>query len=189
MRILAFAASLKETSLNRRLVRLAARLATEGGAHVDIADFAEFVCPNYDADLEAVEGVPAGAVRLGKHLDQVDGILLSSPEYNSSLPGTVKNTIDWVSRLKPLPWRGKSGMLLAVSDGAFGGIRGLWQLRIPLEVLGVALMPDMYVLPMGMSAFNEDGTLVEASRQQRLERLITAYLRFGGALAASDQPG
>jgi chromate reductase, NAD(P)H dehydrogenase (quinone) len=65
MRILAFAASLKETSLNRRLLRLAARLAAEGGASVDIADFADFVCPNYDADREAAEGVPAGAVRLG----------------------------------------------------------------------------------------------------------------------------
>ncbi len=189
MRILAFAASLKETSLNRRLLRLAARLAAEGGAEVDLGDFADFVCPNYDADLEAAEGVPAGAVRLGERLDQVDGILLSSPEYNSSLPGTLKNTIDWVSRLKPLPWRGKSGMLMAVSDGAFGGIRGLWQLRIPLEVLGVALMPDMYALPMGKSAFKEDGTLEEGSRQQQLERLITAYLKFGSALAASDQPG
>ncbi len=189
MRILAFAASLKETSLNRRLLRLAARLASEGGATVEMGDFADFVCPNYDADLEAAEGVPVGAVRLGKQLDQVDGILLSSPEYNSSLPGTLKNTIDWVSRLKPLPWRGKSGLLMAVSDGAFGGIRGLWQLRIPLEVLGVALMPEMYVLPMGKTAFNVDGTLVEASRQQRLDRLITAYLRFGGALAGSNQPG
>lgn len=188
MRILAFAASLKETSLNRRLLRLAARLAAEGGANVEIAEFRDFVCPNYDADLEVAEGVPPGAVLLGARLKAVDGILLSSPEYNSSLPGTLKNTIDWVSRLKPLPWRGKSGMLMAVSDGAFGGIRGLWQLRIPLEVLGVALMPDMYVLPMGKTAYNEDGTLVEASRQQRLERLITAYLKFGHALAASDQP-
>ncbi|HUG27886.1 MAG TPA: NAD(P)H-dependent oxidoreductase [Gemmatimonadales bacterium] len=189
MRLLAFAASLKKTSLNRQLLRLAARLAAEGGADVEAADFADFVCPNYDADLEAAEGVPPGAVRLGRQLDQVDGILLSSPEYNSSLPGTLKNTIDWVSRLKPLPLRGKSGVLMAVSDGAFGGIRGLWQLRIPLEVLGVALMPDMYVLPMGKTAFHEDGTLVEASRQKRLEQLITAYLRFGGALAASNQPG
>lgn len=187
MRILAFAASLKETSLNRRLLRLAARLAAEGGAEVDIADFRDFVCPNYDADLEKAEGVPAGAVRLGKQLNEVDGILLSSPEYNSSLPGTLKNTIDWVSRLKPLPWRGKSGLLMSVSDGAFGGIRGLWQLRIPLEVLGVALMPDMYALPMGKSAFNEDGTLAEAGRHQRLERLVTAYLKFGGALANSEQ--
>lgn len=185
MRILAFAASLKEDSLNRRLLGLAARLAAEGGAEVEVADFRDFVCPNYDADLEAAEGVPAAAVLLGKRLDEVDGILLSSPEYNSSLPGTLKNTIDWVSRLKPHPWRGKSGVLLAVSDGAFGGIRGLWQLRIPLEVLGVALLPDMYVLPMGKTAFNEDGTLVEAGRQQRLERVITAYLRFGGALATS----
>ncbi len=189
MRILAFAASLKETSLNRRLLRLAARLAAEGGANVEIAEFRDFVCPTYDADFEAAEGVPAGAVLLGARLNEVDGILLSSPEYNSSLPGTLKNTIDWVSRLKPLPWRGKSGMLMAVSDGAFGGIRGLWQLRIPLEVLGVALLPDMYVVPMGKTAFNEDGTLVEASRQQRLERVIAAYLRFGGALAASPQPG
>lgn len=185
MKILAFAASLKEQSLNRRLLTLAARLATERGANVEIRDFREFVCPNYDADLEAREGVPPGALRLGQQLQEVDGIILSSPEYNSSLPGTLKNTIDWVSRLKPLPWRGKSGVLLAVSNGAFGGIRGLWQLRIPLEVLGVALLPDMYVLPMGNTAFTDEGALVEAGRQQRLERVIESYLRFGEALAAS----
>jgi NAD(P)H-dependent FMN reductase len=184
MRVLAFAASLKEESLNRRLLRLAARLAEEGGADVEIGDFRDFVCPNYDADLEAAEGVPPGAVLLGKRLNEVDGILLSSPEYNSSLPGTLKNTIDWVSRLKPLPWRGKSGLLMAVSDGAFAGIRGLWQLRIPLEVLGVALLPDMYVVPMGKTAFNEDGTLVEEARQRRLEAIVGAYLKFGKALSA-----
>jgi NAD(P)H-dependent FMN reductase len=185
MRILAFAASLKEASLNRRLLQLAARLAREGGADVEIGDFRDFVCPNYDADLEAAEGVPPGAVHLGERLREVDGILLSSPEYNSSLPGTLKNVIDWVSRLKPLPWRGKSGLLLAASDGVFGGIRGLWQLRIPLEVLGVALLPDMYALQKGQEAFNDDGTLREAPRQQRLEKLIQQYVKFGNALAGS----
>jgi NAD(P)H-dependent FMN reductase len=189
MRILAFAASLKAASLNRRLLRLAARLASEGGADVEIGEFRDFVCPNYDADLEAVEGVPEGALHLAQRLGEVDGILLSSPEYNFSLPGTLKNTIDWVSRLKPVPLRGKSGLLLAVSNGWFGGVRGLWQLRIPLEALGVALAPDMYVLPNGKTAFKEDGTLVEDARQKRLELSVEAYLKFGGALAASDQPG
>lgn len=185
MKLLAFAASLRAGSLNRRLLRVAVSIARDHGAEVLEADFHDFACPYFDGDHQDRLGIPEGANRLSEALQQADGLLLASPEYNFSLPGTLKNSIDWTSRIRPIPFRGKTGLLLAASNGPFGGIRGLWQLRIPLEGLGVAVYPDMYALPSGNEAFTAEGGLTEPARQKRLEGLIDAYLRFGRALAVS----
>lgn len=185
MRLLAFAASLRRASLNRRLIALAAGIARGKGIEVDLAEFREFDVPLYDGDLQARDGIPAGALELGSRVAAADGLLLASPEYNYSLPGTLKNAIDWVSRIRPVPLRGKSCLLLAASNGQFGGIRGLWQLRIPLEGLGMVVYPDMYALPWGAKAFDEEtGRLVEPERQARLEAVIEGYLGMAERLAS-----
>ena len=183
MRLLAFAASLRAESHNRRLIGLAAELARGRGAEVDLAEFREFDMPLFDADLHAREGIPPGAQELSARILAADGILLASPEYNYSLPGTLKNAIDWISRIRPVPLRGKSCFLLAASNGQFGGIRGLWQLRIPLEGLGVVVYPDMYALPWAAKAFLESGLLSEPDRQARLEGMIEGYLALARRLA------
>jgi chromate reductase, NAD(P)H dehydrogenase (quinone) len=182
-RLLAVGASLRRASWNRKLAALAADLARQGGAAVDLAEFREFDMPIYDADLQAESGFPAGAQELARRIGAVDGILLASPEYNYSLPGTLKNAIDWVSRMKPMPLRGKSALLMAASNGQFGGIRGLWQLRIPLEGLGVFVFPDMYALPWAEKAFGPDGRLSEEERQRRLEAVVQGYLSAARKLA------
>ena len=183
LKLLAFAASFRRDSWNRKLIALAADLARLGGAAVDLADFHEFDMPLYDADVQAEPGIPAGAKELARRIAAADGIVISSPEYNFSLPGTLKNAIDWVSRVKPMPLRGKTGFLLAASNGQVGGIRGLWQLRIPLEGLGVILHPDMYALPWASKAFGPDGRLIEPERQERLEVMVRRYLEMGRKLA------
>lgn len=184
MRLLAFAASLRRGSYNRRLIALAAQIARDQGAEVDLADFHEFDMPLYDGDLQAAEGIPPGAQALGARVAAAQGLLISSPEYNYSLPGTLKNAIDWVSRLKPMPLRGKSCFLLSASNGQIGGIRGLWQLRIPLEGLGVVVYPDMYALPSAGEAFEDGGRLREPDRQQRLAAMLERYLDLAGRLAS-----
>jgi NAD(P)H-dependent FMN reductase len=183
-KLLAFAASLRRGSWNRKLIQLAADLARQAGAEVDLADFREFDMPLFDGDLQAASGIPAGAEELGRRVGPVDGIMIASPEYNFSLPGTLKNAIDWVSRMKPMPLRGKSGLLLAASNGQVGGIRGLWQLRIPLEGLGVFLHPDMYTLPWADKAFAPDGRLIESERQDRLAAMVQRYLGVARKLSA-----
>jgi chromate reductase, NAD(P)H dehydrogenase (quinone) len=182
-RLLAFAASFRRDSWNRKLITLAADLATQGGADVDFADFREFDMPLYDGDVQAEPGIPAGAQDMARRIAAVDGIVIASPEYNFSLPGTLKNAIDWVSRVKPMPFRGKTGFLLAASNGQVGGIRGLWQLRIPLEGLGVTLHPDMYTLPWASKAFGPDGRLIEQERQDRLAAMVQRYLEMARKLA------
>jgi chromate reductase, NAD(P)H dehydrogenase (quinone) len=183
-RLLAFAASLRRESWNRKLVGLAVELAREAGTEVDVAEFREFDMPLYDADLLAVSGIPAGASELARRVCAADGILLASPEYNFSLPGTLKNAIDWVSRIRPMPLRGKSALLLSASNGQVGGVRGLWQLRIPLEGLGVLVYPDMYTLPWADKAFGPDGKLIELERQTRLASMVRGYLVVARKLAA-----
>lgn len=183
IRLLAFAASLRRDSSNRKLIAVAAGMAREAGAEVDLADFHEFDMPLFDGDLLSAEGVPAGALEMGRRISAADGLLIASPEYNFSLPGTIKNAIDWVSRIQPVPLRGKHGFLLSASRGQVGGIRGLWQLRIPLEGLGVFLSPDMYTLPWADRMFDERGQLTEPERVETLRAMLGRYLEMGRRLS------
>ncbi len=184
MKLLAFAASLRRASWNRKLIALAVAIARQDGAEVDLAEFHEFDMPLYDRDLQDASGFPPGARELQRRVAAADGLLIASPEYNYSLPGTLKNAIDWVSRMSPMPFRGKSGLLLSASTAQAGGIRGLWQLRIPLEGVGVLLYPDMYALPWADKAFDEAGQLREAERRDRLTKMLVAYLTTARKLAA-----
>src|SRR5688572_24817459 len=107
MRILAFAASVRSASWNRKLIRLAAGLAEAEGAEVDLAEFREFDMPLYDGDLDQRQGLPEGALELKRRVEAAEALMISIPEYNYSIPGTLKNAFDWVSRARPMPWRGR----------------------------------------------------------------------------------
>jgi chromate reductase, NAD(P)H dehydrogenase (quinone) len=113
MKILAFAASLRRGSLNRKLIAVAAEVARSAGAEVDLAEFREFELPIYDGDLDAGSGLPPGGLELKRRLDSADAVMIAAPEYNYSIAGPLKNAIDWVSRARPMPWRGKSIYLMS----------------------------------------------------------------------------
>jgi NAD(P)H-dependent FMN reductase len=184
VRLLAFAASLRRGSLNRRLLTVAVELARADGAAVDVAEFAEFEMPLFNHDVLEAAGLPPGAQELARRILAADGLLIASPEYNYSLPGTLKNAIDWVSRMKPMPFRGRTAFLMAASGGLIGGIRGLWQLRIPLEGCGVVVYPDMFPLSNAPHAFDDDGGLKEPPVRDRLAKMLEGYLRMARALEA-----
>ena len=185
MKLLAVAASLRRGSWNRKLLGCAVSAVRERGVEVDVAEFAEFGVPLYNADVQTASGIPGGAVEFGRRIGAADGLLLVSPEYNYSLPGTLKNLIDWVSRIRPVPLRGKHGVLLAASTGQFGGIRGLWQLRIPLEGLGLIVFPDMFSLAGAPKAFTEEGELADPATAERLGKLLDGYLDMAGRLSVT----
>src|ERR1041385_6586090 len=131
VRLLAFAASLRRESWNRKLLAAAVPHAQAAGAEVRVREFRDFEGPMFDQDLLTASGLPPGPQAFFDALGEVDGILLATPEYNFSIPGTLKNLIDWVSRVRPhQPLKGKSALLLSTSSGVIGGIRGLWQTRI-----------------------------------------------------------
>lgn len=187
MKVLAFAAALRAESFNRKLVILAADLAREAGATVDLADFREFDMPLYDGDVETSQGLPSGTVALVRRIQGNDGLLIATPEYNYSIPGPLKNAIDWVSRYKPNPVRGRSAFLISASKSRVGGQRGLLQTRIPLEALGVFVYPETFSVPRAPEAFTDDGSLKDPEATERLRRMVRAYLVAGRALAARDR--
>ena len=176
VRVLIFGASLRQGSLNDRLATLAALVAEQKGGVVDRARMADFDCPSYDQDVEIEEGVPAGAQRLRERLVTADAFIVASPEYNASLPGVLKNVVDWVSRFRPQPFNGRQGLLLSASPSMIGGNRGLWALRVPLEHLGARIYPDMFSLSQAHQALGDDGRIANATLQQRFESTIECFL-------------
>ena len=176
VKILVFAASLRSGSLNQRLAALAAAVVQEHGAIADPATMADFDCPSYNGDDEHETGIPAGAQRLHDRLVASDAFILASPEYNASMPGFLKNAIDWVSRFRPQPFNGRQGMLLSASPSMAGGNRGLWSLRVPLEHLGARMYPDMFSLAQAHQAFDPAGRIAASVLQERFDRTIECFL-------------
>jgi chromate reductase, NAD(P)H dehydrogenase (quinone) len=175
MSYLVMSASLRDGSLNTRLARLAADIIADSGASVDFSSMEEFEAPSFDADVERDEGLPVGADRFRQRLEATDAFVVSSPEYNASMPGVLKNTIDWVSRFSPQPFNERQGLLLSASPSMGGGNRGLWALRVPFEHLGARMYPDMFSLAQAHQAFGDDGRLVDAQLQSRLEATISGF--------------
>lgn len=174
--VLVVGASFRQASLNNRLAALAARAAEQTGASADLATVAEFECPFYDGELEAEHGIPEGAKRFCERLKAADAFMFASPEYNSSMPGVLKNLIDWVSRFRPQPFNGKQGLLLSASPSMVGGNRGLWSLRVPLEHLGARVYPDMFSLAQAHQAFGADGRIASDVLQKRFDDTVRCFL-------------
>lgn len=180
--LLAFAASVRKESLNKLLIDEAVDIARECGANVQLYQFQDFDMPLYNGDLEREIILPAGAKLLCKLLMQCDGLMISTPEYNFSIPGTLKNAIDWVSRPKPSPLVGKSCFLLSASPSLVGGQRSLWHTRQPLEAIGSMVYPGMYSLPQADKAFDSAGRLNDEKRRESLRKQIGGFLQFATAL-------
>lgn len=176
MKILVFAGSLRQGSFNKKFAREAMRLLIARGVAAEFVDLQPLAIPVYDGDLEAASGVPAGAQALAAKILSADALLISTPEYNGSIPGILKNTVDWLSRLKPVSLTGKNLLLIAASPGALGGIRSLWHSRQPFEVLGTYVFPEMMALPLAHQAFDEAGALKDAKVVERLGGLLDRYL-------------
>jgi NAD(P)H-dependent FMN reductase len=134
--------------------------------------------PAYDGDAEAAEGPPQGALALRGRLEWCNAFVISSPEYNASVPGVLKNAIDWVSRIQPQPFKTKHALLVSASPSLVGGNRALWALRVPLEHLGTRVYPDMFSLARAHEAFTDDGRLADPGLQERLTETISAFVQL-----------
>jgi len=176
LRVLLLGASHSSTSLNNRLAAFTATLVGEKGGTADLATIGDFDCPFYDRDIELETGVPVGAHRFCERLKRADALIVASPEYNASMPGAIKNLIDWASRFRPQPFNGKQALLMSASPSMVGGNRGLWALRIPFEHLGTRVYPDMFSLAQAHEAWNAAGQLKDATLQDRLDRTLGCFL-------------
>lgn len=183
MRIFMFAAAMRAESTNKKLINIAADLAKNAGHEVDLASFSDFMLPLYDGDIETNQGIPEAAQQFAKRMQTAQALIISSPEYNHSTPGTLKNLIDWVSRINPMPWKGQYILLLSASPAMVGGNRGLWATRIPLECCSSFVYPDMFSLANAYQAFDANNQLLDTKNKDRLSDLIKNFTNHVGQCA------
>jgi chromate reductase, NAD(P)H dehydrogenase (quinone) len=176
LKILVVAASARTGSLNAKLAQLAAEVITRRGAIADLKSIADFDCPSFNQDAEKISGIPAGAEQFKKGIVDNDAFILASPEYNGSMPGYLKNLIDWVSRFRPQPFNERHALLMSASPSMAGGNRGLWSLRIPLEHLGTRVYPDMFSLAAAHQAFSPDNQISNEVLAKRFEANLDSFM-------------
>jgi len=176
LRLLVLSASMRAESLNTRLAQQAAEAITAAGAAVDLASMRDFDAPSFDGDVETADGIPSGAQRFRERLEAANGFVISSPEYNASMPGVLKNAIDWVSRYRPQPFNARHGLLMSASPSMVGGNRGLWSLRVPLEHLGARIYPDMFSLAQAHTVFDDAGRIADDRLRERFQQTIGSFM-------------
>jgi chromate reductase len=175
-KILAFAGSTRTDSFNKKLVKIAADGAKDAGVDVTVIDLRDFAMPLYDGDLEQKDGLPQNARKLKDLMLSHQGFLISSPEYNSSISGVLKNTIDWTSRQSEgeeslACFKGKVAGIMSASPGGLGGLRGLVHVRAILENIGVLVIPDQIAISKAHEAFNADGTLKDKKQEEQVKKI------------------
>ncbi|TAG08542.1 MAG: NADPH-dependent oxidoreductase [Verrucomicrobia bacterium] len=177
-KILAFGGSLRAASFNQKLATIAADHARVAGADVTLISLRDFPLPLFDEDLEAAHGMPVEAVRLKACFADHDGLIIASPEYNSTISAALKNAIDWVSRATepnepPLSvLKGKNAAIMAASPGSYGGSRGLIQLRLFLVNIGISVLPEQVTVAKAHEAFDAGGGLLDASLDQKIAEVM-----------------
>lgn len=190
--LLVFSGSTRADSLNLKLAKATADLASAAGAPVTLLSLSDFDLPIYNGDLEA-RGTPADVIRLKEVLHAHPAWIISTPEYNGSYPALLKNAIDWASRpisgntewaVGAKPFAGKVVGLMAGSPGALGGIRSLSHLSPLLLQLQCWVTPKQFALAKAGEAFDADGRIVnDATRagvQGVIDQALWAARKFQG---------
>jgi chromate reductase, NAD(P)H dehydrogenase (quinone) len=161
LKILVIPGSLRSGSLNARLAAVAAYELAQLGAEVSRISLADFPLPIYDGDLQTKSGVPKNAINLKRMMSAHHGVLIVTPEYNSSVPALVKNTVDWVSRVQDAQeargevFRGRAFAIAAASESRLGGTRSLAALRLILTACQATVIPNQLALSFASSAYDD----------------------------------
>lgn len=190
VRILAFAGSARQDSVNKKVLEAAAAGAREAGAEVTAIDLADYPMPLYDGDLEAAEGLPENAHKLKALFREHHGLLLACPEYNGSITPLMKNTIDWVTRPADADeptlaaFDGKAAGLVSASPGGLGGLRGLAHVRQILSGIRVHVIPQQYALAGAGKAFDAQGRLSDPGTEAAVQAIGRALAQTTAKLHA-----
>lgn len=182
MKYLLFSGSLRTGSYNKKNIHCAAEfLKKDAKNEVIIVDLKELAIPVYDGDIEE-KGIPKGVTKLADMIACADGVIISSPEYNGSIPGPLKNVIDWVSRVRPMPWAAKPIFLMGASPGMFAANKVIVELTVPLSRIAAYVFPKNFGLAFCDKAFDQNGALIDSDNQKRLELTITEFQEFARKL-------
>lgn len=180
-KVLVFSGSTRENSANKKLALEAAHLAEQEGAMVKLVDLRDFPMPFYDQDLEESKGLPPNAKRLRDMMIGSTAMIIATPEYNGSVSGVLKNTIDWVTRNEQGQpsrdaFKGKKFAIMSASPGSSGGDRALKHLRAMIMDIGGTVVETEVSLPNSYTAFKEDGSLKDAQMQSKLKQEVQQLL-------------
>ena len=175
-RVLVFAGSKRNDSVNRKLAKVAAGHLQRAGVPATLVELRDYPMPIYDGDLEE-EGVPAEVTAFQELMRAHEALVIASPEFNGSFSALLKNLVDWVSR--PVAgegptalFRGKTAALLSASPSRNGGGRGLRHLRELLEMIGVTVTAHQLAVGKSADAFTEEGELARAEDQRNLQLVL-----------------
>jgi chromate reductase len=184
VRILGIAGSLREGSYNRALLRAAIRSAPPGSV---IKPFDLRGIPVYDEDLRVAEP-PERVVALKQAIADADALLFCTPEYNNSIPGVLKNAIDWASRPpQDSPFGDKPVGLMGASDGPWGTVRAQQHLRLVLAAVGaIAMVRPIVFLPHAARLMDETGALVDPEALTRVAGLVEALVAWTRRLGRAE---
>lgn len=193
-RLLFMAGSAREASFNKRLARLAHDVAEANGIAATWVDIADYPMPIYDGDLEAREGPPENARKLKALFGVHGGIFIACPEYDASITPLLKNTIDWIGRVKEdgggpsAVFKTRVFALGSASPGALGGLRGLITVRQTLELgLGALVLPDQISVPRAADAFGDDGHLKDKALMELLRTVVQKLARAAHVMRGEDK--
>ncbi len=182
MKLILFAGSLRKDSLNKKLLNVIKGIVeTKTKLTPVIVDIKSLNIPIYDGDVED-QGMPEGVTKLGKMISEAAGVIISSPEYNGSISSPLKNTIDWLSRLQPLPLGKKPVLLSGASPGNFGTIRAQTHTKPSLENLKAFVFHTPFMLPRADKAFNDKGEMIDEEAKKRLVELVESYAQYVEAI-------
>ena len=188
LKILVIPGSLRTGSLNARLAATIAYEFSQAGAEVTRISLADFPLPIYDGDLQSKSGVPKNAVNLKRMMSAHHGVLIVTPEYNSSVPPLVKNTIDWVSRVQDgqesrgQVFRERPFAIAAASEGRLGGTRALAALRLILSACHATVMPNQLALSFASEAYDDMDRLKQPADIAALAALARQLIEFSQSM-------
>jgi chromate reductase len=178
LKILVIPGSLRSGSLNAKLAAVASHELALAGAEITRISLADFPLPIYDGDLQAKSGVPKNAVNLKRMIGAHHGVLIVTPEYNSSVPALIKNTIDWVSRVQDRHetrgqvFRERVFAIAAASGGRLGGSRSLAALRLILSACHAPVIPNQLALSFAEHAYDDMDHLKHPADIEALQALV-----------------
>jgi chromate reductase len=178
LKILVIPGSLRSGSLNARLAAAAAQEFALAGAEVTRISLADFPLPIYDGDLQAKSGVPKHAINLKRMMGAHHGVVIVTPEYNSSVPALVKNTIDWVTRVQDTNesrgqvFRGRPFAIAAASENRLGGTRSLAALRLILSACHAPVIPNQLALSFAGEAYDDRDRLRHPADIEALKAMV-----------------
>jgi chromate reductase, NAD(P)H dehydrogenase (quinone) len=178
LKILVIPGSLRTGSLNARLAAAAAYEFAQADAEVTRISLGDFPLPIYDGDLQSKSGVPKNAINLKRMIGAHQGVLIVTPEYNSSVPPLVKNTIDWVTRVQDASeargqvFRETPFAIAAASGGRLGGTRALAALRLILSACHATVIPNQLALSFADQAYDDMDRLKHPADIEALNALV-----------------